>query len=183
MQPDPEKASCDESAEKEILESQSKYARRRFSSVSTCHAGATFGAGSPDPPEALRTIPSLSLHDIPKMPIRVPTEVGDINGVKVLQHDLFTMMFFPLSRPLLEMETKDLTFVQLNQLIGRKTGGISVYPLTSSVHGKEDPCSHIIVHGKAMAGCAEDLFNLLVHALEVYATKWTKAVNREFVIV
>ncbi|KAL3738842.1 hypothetical protein ACJRO7_020247 [Eucalyptus globulus] len=75
MQPDPEQASRDESAENEILESQSKYARRRFSSVSTCHAGATFGAGSPDPPEALRTIPSLSLHDIPKMPIRVPTEV------------------------------------------------------------------------------------------------------------
>lgn len=59
------------------------------------------------------------------------------------------------------MGTKDLTFVQLNQLIGRKTGGISVYPLTSSVRGKEDPCSHIIVRGKAMAGRTEDLFNLV----------------------
>lgn len=59
------------------------------------------------------------------------------------------------------MGTKDLDFVQLNQLIGRKTGGISVYPSTSSVRGKVDPCSHIIVRGKAMAGRTEDLFNLV----------------------
>lgn len=30
---------------------------------------------TPDPPEALRSVPSLSLHDIPKEPICVPTEV------------------------------------------------------------------------------------------------------------
>lgn len=61
------------------------------------------------------------------------------------------------------MGTKDLSFVQLNQLIGRKTGGISVYPMTSSVRGKEDPCSHLIVRGKAMAGRADDLFNLVAY--------------------
>lgn len=59
------------------------------------------------------------------------------------------------------MGTKDLDFVQLNQLIGRKTGGISIYPFTTSIRGKEDPCSHIIVRGKAMAGRTEDLFNLV----------------------
>ena len=63
------------------------------------------------------------------------------------------------------MGTKDLTFVQLNQLIGRKTGGISVYPLTSSIRGKDDPSSHIVVRGKAMAGRAEDLFNLVFNNL------------------
>lgn len=71
------------------------------------------------------------------------------------------MCVYVNSQSLLEMGTKDLDFVQLNQLIGRKTGGISVYPFTSSVQGKEDPCSHIIVRGKAMSGCAEDLFNLV----------------------
>lgn len=30
---------------------------------------------TPDPPEALRSVPCLSLHDIPKEPISVPTEV------------------------------------------------------------------------------------------------------------
>jgi Zn-dependent M16 (insulinase) family peptidase len=65
------------------------------------------------------------------------------------------------SQSLLEMSTKDMDFVQLNQLIGRKTGGISVYPFTSSVSGKEDPLTHIIVRGKAMAPRVEDLFNLV----------------------
>lgn len=59
------------------------------------------------------------------------------------------------------MGTKDLDFVQLNQLIGRKTGGISVYPFTSTVRGKEEPCSHIVVRGKAMSSRTEDLFNLV----------------------
>lgn len=63
------------------------------------------------------------------------------------------------------MGTKDYTFVQLNQLIGRKTGGISVYPFTSSIRGQEEPCSHVIVRGKAMAGRAEDLFNLVLLAV------------------
>ncbi|KAL2237695.1 UNVERIFIED_CONTAM: Presequence protease 1, chloroplastic/mitochondrial, partial [Sesamum indicum] len=56
------------------------------------------------------------------------------------------------------MGTKDLDFVQLNQLIGRKAGGISVYPFSPSVRGKEEPCSHIIVRGKAMLERVEDLF-------------------------
>ena len=80
---------------------------------------------------------------------------------------IFTISRCPSSQSLLEMGTKDLTFVQLNQLIGRKTGGISVYPFTSSVRGREDPCSHIVVRGKAMAGRIEDLFNL-VSAVELY---------------
>jgi Peptidase M16C associated len=61
------------------------------------------------------------------------------------------------------MGTKDMDFVQLNQLIGRKTGGISVYPWTSPVRGKADPCTKIFVRGKAMASRVEDLFNLVQH--------------------
>jgi len=67
------------------------------------------------------------------------------------------------------MGTKDMDFVQLNQLIGRKTGGISVYPFTSSVRGHEDPCARLIVRGKAMAERVEDLYNLVrytVNSLE-----------------
>ena len=66
------------------------------------------------------------------------------------------------------MGTKDLSFVQLNQLIGRKTGGISVYPLTSSVRGKAEPCSKFVVRGKSMAGRAEDLFNLVLCLLSSF---------------
>ncbi|PON69124.1 S-ribosylhomocysteinase (LuxS) [Parasponia andersonii] len=182
MQPDPEKASLEEAAEKEALEKvKASMTEEDLAELARATQELRLKQETPDPPEALRTVPSLSLQDIPKEPIHVPTEVGDINGVKVLKHDLFTndvlysevvfnmsslkqelLPLVPLfCQSLLEMGTKDLTFVQLNQLIGRKTGGISVYPLTSSVRGKEDPSSHIIVRGKAMAGRAEDLFNLV----------------------
>ncbi|XP_022746449.1 presequence protease 2, chloroplastic/mitochondrial-like [Durio zibethinus] len=182
MQPDPDKASRDEAAEKENLEKvKACMTEEDLAELARATQELKLKQETPDPPEALRSVPSLSLHDIPKEPIRVPTEVGDINGVKVLQHDLFTNdvlyteVVFDMSslkqellplvplfcQSLLEMGTKDLTFVQLNQLIGRKTGGISVYPFTSSIRGKEDPCSHIIVRGKSMAGRADDQFNLI----------------------
>nr|KJB77679.1 hypothetical protein B456_012G150300 [Gossypium raimondii] len=182
MQPDPEKASRDEAAEKENLEKvKASMTEEDLAELARATEELKLKQETPDPPEALKCVPSLSLHDIPKEPIRIPTEVGDINGVKVLQHDLFTNdvlyseVVFDMSslkqellplvplfcQSLLEMGTKDLTFVQLNQLIGRKTGGISVYPFTSSIRGKEDPCSHIIVRGKSMAGRADDLFNLI----------------------
>ncbi|XP_058097080.1 presequence protease 2, chloroplastic/mitochondrial, partial [Magnolia sinica] len=182
MQPDPEKASRDEAAEKEILQKvKVSMTEEDLAELARATQELRSKQETPDPPEALRTVPCLSLHDIPREPIHIPTEVGEIDGVKVLRHDLFTndvlytevvfnmrslkqelLPFVPLfCQSLLEMGTKDMDFVQLNQLIGRKTGGISIYPFTSSVRGKEDPCSHIIARGKAMAGRAEDLFNLL----------------------
>ncbi|KAJ4839629.1 Presequence protease 1, chloroplastic/mitochondrial [Turnera subulata] len=182
MQPDPEKASRDEAAEREILEKvKASMTEEDLAELARATEELRLKQETPDPPEALKSVPSLSLLDIPKEPIHVPSEVGDINGVKVLQHDLFTndvlysevvfnmrslkqelLPLVPLfCQSLLEMGTKDKTFVQLNQLIGRKTGGISVFPFTSSVRGQQDPCSHIIVRGKAMAGRGEDLFNLI----------------------
>lgn len=77
---------------------------------------------------------------------------------------LFLKFSFSLllnSRSLLEMGTKDLDFVQLNQLIGEKTGGISVFPVTSTKQGSKDPVSHIMVRCKAMSANTEALFNLV----------------------
>lgn len=182
MQPDPEKASRDEAAEREILDKlKASLTEADLAELARATHELRLKQETPDPPEALKSVPSLSLQDIPKKPIQVPIEIGDINGVQVLKHDLFTNdvlyseVVFDMSplkqellplvplfcQSLLEMGTKDMDFVQLNQLIGRKTGGISVYPFTSSVRGKEDPCSHIIVRGKAMSGRTEDLFNLI----------------------
>ncbi|KAL0719177.1 hypothetical protein Bca4012_068501 [Brassica carinata] len=182
MQPDPEKASQEEAEEKSILEKvKAGMTEEDLAELARATEELRLKQETPDPPEALRCVPSLNLSDIPKEPTYVPTEVGDINGVKVLRHDLFTndivyaevvfdmgslkhelLPLVPLfCQSLMEMGTKDLSFVQLNQLIGRKTGGISVYPLTSSVRGKAEPCSKFVVRGKSMAGRAEDLFNLL----------------------
>ncbi|XP_031125769.1 presequence protease 1, chloroplastic/mitochondrial-like [Ipomoea triloba] len=182
MQPDPEKASLDEATEKEILNKvKESMTKEDLAELARATLELRLKQETPDPPEALKSIPSLSLQDIPRTPTHVPIEVGEINGTKVLRHDLFTndvlyaevafnlnllepelLPLVPLfCQSLLEMGTKDLNFVQLNQLIGRKTGGISVYPFTSSVRGKVEPCSHMIVRGKAMSGRTGDLFELV----------------------
>lgn len=139
-----------------------------------------------NPPSPLKPVPRFSMKNISRKPMQVPLEVGDINGVKVLKHDIITNdvlyadIAFDLSslkpellslvplfcRSLLEMGTKDLNALQLNQLIGRNTGGISVYPFTSSKQGSKDPVSHIIVRGKAMSANTEDLFNLMTCVLQ-----------------
>ena len=43
-----------------------------------------------DSPEALSTIPSLSLSDIPREISTIPTEIREVGSAKVLSHDLFT---------------------------------------------------------------------------------------------
>ncbi|KAG1366609.1 putative Presequence protease 2, chloroplastic/mitochondrial [Cocos nucifera] len=155
LQPDPDKASHDEAVEKEILEKvKASMTEEDLAELARATQELRLKQETPDPPEALRSVPSLSLQDIPRKPIHVPTEIGEINGVKVLQHDLFTndvvyaevvfdmsflkkehLQLVPLfCQSLLEMGTKDMDFVQLTQLIGRKTGGISVYPFTSSMN-------------------------------------------------
>ncbi|XP_068637041.1 presequence protease 2, chloroplastic/mitochondrial-like isoform X2 [Aristolochia californica] len=182
MQPDPDKASQDEAFERETLEKvKASMTEEDLAELARATHDLRLRQETPDSPEALRTVPSLSLKDIPKQPIYVPTDIGEINGVKTLQHDLYTndvlyaeavfnmcslkqelLPLVPLfCQSLLEMGTKDMDFIQLNQLIGRKTGGISVYPFTSSIRGSKDPCSHIVARGKAMAGRAEDLFQLM----------------------
>ncbi|XP_071693369.1 presequence protease 2, chloroplastic/mitochondrial-like isoform X2 [Rutidosis leptorrhynchoides] len=117
-----------------------------------------------NPLEALRSVPSIPLHDIPKKPIQIPIEVGDINGVKVLKHELFTKtvlyceIAFDMSRSLLEMGTED----QVSKLIRLKTRGLSVFPFISSKQGSDTPVSYIIVRGKATTPrYTENLFDLV----------------------
>lgn len=75
-QPDPEKASRDEAAEKEILAKvKSSMTKEDLAELARATEELRLKQETPDPPEALRSVPSLSLRDIPKEPMRVPTEV------------------------------------------------------------------------------------------------------------
>ncbi|KAM1242985.1 hypothetical protein ACFX2G_035288 [Malus domestica] len=150
MQPDPQKFSGDKKAEEEIL-GKVKAGVTENDLAELVHATRELQLKqiNPDPPEALRSVPSLSLQDIPK-----PIHVVCLNGVKVLQHDFFTndvlsvdivFRMGSLKQELLplvpifwqfvigEPGYKDMTLAELHQLIARKTGGISVNPVTSSV--------------------------------------------------
>lgn len=77
MQPDPEKASRDEADEKEILKKvKASMTEEDLAELARATQELRLKQETPDPPEALRSVPSLSLHDIPKKPIHIPTEVS-----------------------------------------------------------------------------------------------------------
>lgn len=135
---------------------------------------------TPDAPEALTCIPALQLADIPKSITTVPTAQTEVQGATLLTHDLFTndvlymevgldlrpvsaelLPLVPLfCRSLTQMGTEKESFVELTERIGRKTGGLSIYPFTSAARGRSDPVAYIMLRGKAMGDKTGDLLDL-----------------------
>lgn len=75
-QPDPEKASQDEAAEREALNKvKASLTEEDLAELARATHELRLKQETPDPPEALKAVPSLSLSDIPRKPILVPTEV------------------------------------------------------------------------------------------------------------
>lgn len=113
---------------------------------------------TPDSAEALATIPALTLADLPREVRTIPIETGEVNGTRVVTHDLSTsgIVYFDIgfdlhtlapellpyvglfSRALLETGTAKENFVELTQHIGRSTGGISRQTWTSALAGNRD---------------------------------------------
>lgn len=77
FQPDPEKASRDEADEKEILDKlKASMTEADLAELTRATQELRLKQETPDPPEALKSVPSLSLEDIPKKPIEIPIEVS-----------------------------------------------------------------------------------------------------------
>ncbi|OPX41530.1 MAG: peptidase M16 [Desulfobacteraceae bacterium 4484_190.3] len=136
---------------------------------------------TPDPPEALATIPRLKLEDLEKTNKMIPLEQMEYRGVPLLFHDLFTngivyldvgmnlhaicdqhLPLVPLfGRALLEMGTEKEDFVRLTQRISRNTGGIVARPFTSSHKSGALSVAQLFLQGKAMVPRAGELLNIL----------------------
>ena len=134
-----------------------------------------------DSPEALATIPTLTLADLDREPRKIPTAVLAGKTVKTLYHDLFTngilyldlgfnlhslpqewLPFVPLfGRALTEMGTADLSYVELIQRIGQNTGGIFTHNLISSAPGRADSEAWLVMRAKAMASQAAKLVDIV----------------------
>ncbi|GLC71241.1 hypothetical protein PLESTF_001094000 [Pleodorina starrii] len=181
--PDPALAAATEAKEKERLEAARGAMREeQLAAVVDNTSALKELQETPDPPEALSCIPALQLSDIPPTITRVPTSAKQLaDGATLLGHDLFTndvlyleaafdlrpvparlLPLVPLfCRSLTQMGTAAESFVELTERIGRKTGGISIYPFTSAVRGQEQPVSYLMVRGKAMGGKAGDMLDLM----------------------
>jgi len=138
---------------------------------------------TPDPPEALATIPTLKLEDLDKQNKLIPIEVQSIAGgdATLLYRDLFTsgvvyldlafdMHAIPpedvpyialMGRALLQMGTEKEDFVKLLQRIGRKTGGISASPLSTLAREQRTLVRRFVLRAKSTVAQFDDLLNIL----------------------
>ncbi len=138
-----------------------------------------------DSPEALATIPTLSLEDIPVTGKLNPLEVAESGEPTVLHHEidttgiLYTRILLPITnlskeelpllslycRALTEMGTTERDFVDLGLEISAQTGGLDV---SGSVHTKVDadePYLYLKVFGKAVEEKIPALANLMQEIL------------------
>jgi Zn-dependent M16 (insulinase) family peptidase len=136
---------------------------------------------TPDSPEALATIPVLKLSDLDRNNKLIPLADLDVDGNRVLYHDLFTngilyldvgldlhtlpqeyLPYVPLfGRALVEMGTQSEDFVRLSQRIGRDTGGIHASPLTSLHRDTRQGVARLFLRGKATVEKSQMLLDIL----------------------
>lgn len=136
---------------------------------------------TPDSPEALATIPGLTLSDMEREVRSIPLERRDTPAGTVLVHDLFTngivyldlgldlrllpknlLPLVPLfGRALLQMGTLDEDYVRLIQRIGSQTGGIRPVTFVSSEMAVERPQAWLFLRGKATLQQSAELLAIL----------------------
>lgn len=149
---------------------------------------------TPDSPEALATLPALTLDDLDKENKRLPIEELEEGGVPVLYHDLFTngiayldvgfdlhslpQEYLPylglFAQGLVKMGTESEDFVRLAQRIGRETGGIYPSTLVSTIRHTRDTAAWLLLRGKSTVDKAGEMLTILKDVL--LTTKWD---NRE----
>lgn len=136
---------------------------------------------TPDPPEALATIPTLEIADLDKKNKVIPIEEINKIGVNVLYHDLSTsgivyldvgfdlrslpqeyLPYVPLlTRGLIELGTESEDYVTFTQRISRKTGGIRPEVFTSSIKDSDESATWFLLRGKAMVPQSHELMGIL----------------------
>ena len=182
LEPDPDLRTRNDAAEKAVLE------KARLSMNPSRVDGLIANTmelkriqETPDTPEALATIPVLSLNSLAKKNKIIPLERFDMQGTPGLFHDLFTrgiiymdlglnlhtlpdkyLSYIPLfGRALVEMGTEKEDFVSLTQRISRETGGIRAQTFTSAVKNEKKGAAWLFLRGKAMQSKARELTRIM----------------------
>jgi len=182
LQPDPELDARKQAREEERLaQTRAAMSTAELEAIIANAAELQRLQVTPDPPEALATIPTLTLSDLDRQVKTIPLAVVEHNGARVLYHDLFTngilyldlgldlhalpqdlLAFVPLfGRALLETGTEHEDFVQLSQRIGRNTGGIRSQLFTSLIPGAGTGAAWLFLRAKAMPAQAAELLAIL----------------------
>jgi Zn-dependent M16 (insulinase) family peptidase len=130
-----------------------------------------------DSPEAKASLPRLSLSDIDRKHVEIPMSLTQLEGAKVISHDLVTsgilyadiafdfshlseedLELLPLfSRMVSEAGTSTLDETQLSRKIGAETGGVSTSLFTDIPHSAglvsagDDALLYFMIRGKSVS--------------------------------
>jgi len=136
---------------------------------------------TPDAPEALASIPSLALADMPRRNKPTPLELGRVLDTPVLYHDIATggIVYLDLAidlrrlpadllpyvnlfaRALLETGAGGQDVLTLSQRIGRSTGGIGLVPWSTATRTSEKFGAWLLLRGKAVPDRADELMAII----------------------
>ena len=184
--PDPEEEKRRETAEKAALEkARSSMSEADFEAIKSAASRLHSLQEKPDSAEALATIPSLGLADLPKEPSLIPSKKGTTGSSTLLFHDLPTssILYLDLAfslkglddrllpyigllgRALLEMGTEKSDYVTMSQEIGKHTGGIWTTTVLTTKWKSSEASAYFVVRAKAIAEKTEKLFELLKSVL------------------
>ena len=186
LRPDPEQAEREAAAERKRLD-DARAAMSRSDLGALVEATYTLKRvqETPDPPEALATIPTLALEDLPRRNKVIPIEVTRVADTRVLYHDLATngvlyldlgfdlhvlptdlLPYVPLfARALLETGAGNQDFVSLSQRIGRATGGIQPQVWISAVIDSPFAAARLFLRAKVVSEKTAELFAILKEVL------------------
>jgi Zn-dependent M16 (insulinase) family peptidase len=182
LQPDPAVGREQEAAERARLDAaRAAMDDRELERIISTAAELHRIQEAPDPPEALATIPMLTLQDLNKENKEIPLQELVLQGSTTLYHDLFTngivyldlafdlhrlpqelLPYVPLfGQCLTKIGTESQDFAALSRRIGRTTGGIWASLLTLSPMEGTRAATRLILRGKATAAQTDDLLDIL----------------------
>ncbi len=134
-----------------------------------------------DSPEALATIPSLALSDLPLQNKTIPLKEKGSSKAPILVHELDTAgiayvnLLLPLNavpekllplipllgRALTEMGTAKRDFVQMGMHVAAKTGGVWAAPFLATHRLDRSPVAYFSLGGKVVRDKARDLLDIM----------------------
>ncbi|MEL7434096.1 MAG: insulinase family protein, partial [Chloroflexota bacterium] len=140
---------------------------------------------TPDKPEDLAKIPSLTIDDIEREVTIIEQTITEQDGARVYYQDQPTggIIYFRAGMnlrvlgadllpyvelfgdALTRMGTENEDFVRLSQRIGSKTGGVGTGTTLSTKYGGDDYIAYLMLSGKTMTDQAQDLLDIVRDAL------------------
>ncbi|WP_338607420.1 insulinase family protein [Pelagibacterium nitratireducens] len=182
LRPDPQQAEREEAAERARLDA----ARAAMNDDDVAAAIETTKKlkalqNAADKPENLAKIPTLTVADLPREGMTIPTEELAVEGVRTLVHDLPTngivyldlgfdlktlprdlLPYLPVfSRALKQTGTSSADFVALTQRIGRSTGGIGISRINSPILDSAEAAAFLMVRAKATSEKTGEMLDIV----------------------